>query len=147
MSNDQALSAIQSTLDDRKVLIGKNIRFLRKINRCTAEQLGKELGVSAPAVSAWETGKSNCSIEKLEYIAHKFGVNSYDLQYVKLFDPRYSVEVKKDDGTKVNHYLVDLIRVLSEDRIRVVLGEYALSSSQRKKALAMIKLLCDIEDA
>lgn len=39
--------------------IGSNIAALRKAKGLTQEQLASQLGVSAPAVSKWETGVSH----------------------------------------------------------------------------------------
>lgn len=39
--------------------IGDKIRSLRKENKVTQEQLAEYLGVSAQAVSKWETGVSH----------------------------------------------------------------------------------------
>lgn len=55
-----------------KQTIGKKISELRKGNKITQEQLAAAIGVSAPAVSKWETGSSNPDIELLAPIARFF---------------------------------------------------------------------------
>lgn len=39
--------------------LGAKIAALRKIRNMTQEQLAAQLGISAPAVSKWETGVSH----------------------------------------------------------------------------------------
>ena len=41
------------------ICLGENIRRLRMANGITQEQFGYELGVSAQAVSRWETNMEN----------------------------------------------------------------------------------------
>ncbi len=46
-------------MDFNQNIIGGNIAALRKAKGLTQEQLADMLGVSAPAVSKWETGVSH----------------------------------------------------------------------------------------
>ncbi len=52
----------------------EKIRFLRKKNQLSQEELGKKVGVSNRAVSKWENGESMPSTETLLSIATEFGV-------------------------------------------------------------------------
>lgn len=52
----------------------EKIRFLRKKNRLSQEELGKKVGVSNRAVSKWENGESMPSTDTLLSIATVFGV-------------------------------------------------------------------------
>lgn len=59
--------------------IGFNIARLRKDREVTQEQLAKAVGVSAPAVSKWETGQSLPDIGLLAPLARYFGVTVDEL--------------------------------------------------------------------
>lgn len=59
--------------------IGKNIAALRKEKNMTQEELAGALGVSAQAVSKWETGASCPDISLLTQIADLFGITVDDL--------------------------------------------------------------------
>lgn len=56
-------------------MLGKNILALRMEKGVTQEQLAAAVGVSAPAVSKWESGKSLPDILLLKPIARFFGVS------------------------------------------------------------------------
>ena len=55
--------------------IGGNIAALRRAKGLTQEQLADMLGVSAPAVSKWETGSSYPDISLLCPLARALGTN------------------------------------------------------------------------
>lgn len=59
--------------------IGKNIAQLRRQRGITQEQLANAIGVSAPAVSKWESGKAYPDVMLLEPIARFLGTNLNDL--------------------------------------------------------------------
>ena len=59
--------------------IGKKIAFLRKQQNFTQEQLAKEVGVSVPAVSKWETGAAMPDISLLMPIARALHTDINDL--------------------------------------------------------------------
>ncbi len=61
------------------MVIGKNIRELRRRNRMTQLQLAEQLGITAQAVSKWETGHSAPDISLLPYIAELFGITIDEL--------------------------------------------------------------------
>jgi transcriptional regulator with XRE-family HTH domain len=52
----------------------EKIRFLRKKNKLSQEELGKKVGVSNRAVSKWENGESFPSTDTLLSVATAFGV-------------------------------------------------------------------------
>ena len=55
--------------------IGENIASLRKAKGLTQEQLAAQLGISAPAVSKWETNASCPDIALLCPLARALGTN------------------------------------------------------------------------
>lgn len=57
-----------------KIEIGKTIAHMRHERGITQEQLAEAIGISAPAVSKWETGQSYPDITLLPPLARYFGV-------------------------------------------------------------------------
>lgn len=62
-----------------KVLIGENIKRLRREKNITQEQLAEAMNISCPAVSKWERGESYPDITLLAPLAYYFGVSIDDL--------------------------------------------------------------------
>ena len=60
---------------------GAKIAALRKIRNMTQEQLAAQLGISAPAVSKWETGSSYPDITLLAPLARALGTNLDMIRY------------------------------------------------------------------
>ena len=54
--------------------IGQKIKQLRKTHKLTQEELAKILDVKPTAVSAWELGRNKPLMDKLDMMAHYFGV-------------------------------------------------------------------------
>ena len=86
--------------------LGNNIRQYRRKDKRTQEQLAEVLGVTAQAVSRWESGGSYPDMEIIPSIAHYFGI-SID----ELFG--YTVSVGK--GKPTNSEFIALIA----DKIRL----------------------------
>ena len=61
--------------------IGKHIKKLRMEQGMTQDQLAQALNVTRQAVSNWETGKTQPSIETLTAIAGLFGISVEELIY------------------------------------------------------------------
>lgn len=55
--------------------IGERIKKIRKSNGLTIVDFGKRIGVSNPAVSMMENGKSNPSNQTIVAICREFGIN------------------------------------------------------------------------
>ena len=62
-------------MDLSQKTLGAKIAALRKIRNMTQEQLAAQLGISAPAVSKWETGSSYPDIMLLAPLARALGTN------------------------------------------------------------------------
>ena len=62
-----------------KILIGDNIRRLRRQGSITQEQLAEMLGVTCAAVSKWERGETYPDITLLFPLAHFFQVTVDEL--------------------------------------------------------------------
>jgi transcriptional regulator with XRE-family HTH domain len=57
-----------------------NLRLLRKKNKLTLEELGKELGISKSAISDYENGNTFPSLDVTKNICNFFGINIDDMQ-------------------------------------------------------------------
>lgn len=55
---------------------GQNLRNLRKLKNIRLHELGKELDVTASAISAWELGKKEPSFDMLKKVATYFMVST-----------------------------------------------------------------------
>ena len=62
-----------------KILIGENIKQLRKANNITQEQLAEALNITCAAVSKWERGDTYPDITLLQPLAYFFGVTLDEL--------------------------------------------------------------------
>lgn len=86
--------------------IGKRIIELRKTRGMTQEQLAAALGVSAPAVSKWETDSSYPDITLLCPLARTLGT---DVDSLLAFEEDLSQE-------KLGQYMVEIINMAREGR-------------------------------
>ena len=59
--------------------IGKNIKRYREEQQMTQAEVAKRLGVSATAVSWWESGRTEPKIGTVEKLAELFGVEKTDI--------------------------------------------------------------------
>ena len=75
--------------------IGSRIKSLRVSHSMTQEQLAQQLGVTAQAVSKWESNTNMPDIQMLPDLAIKFGVSIDDL--FAMTDECYGL-VAEDDG-------------------------------------------------
>lgn len=84
--------------DDSEVIrmkqIGKNIKKHRASLGMTQDQLAEKLNVTRQAVSSWETGKTQPSIETLTALAALFGISVETLIYGKTM----KVDIVPDNG-------------------------------------------------
>lgn len=90
--------------------ISKNIKKLRQKKGCSQGVVAKTLGISVPAYSKIESGKTDINISRLHQIAAFFQVDVLDL----LCDAWHHPLMINDD--KVN----ELTRRLSESRDEVI---------------------------
>ena len=61
-----------------------NVRYLRKINKLTQEEMGKKLGKSLSTISAWEVGTRQPIVKDTIEICKAFRVDLDDLLYADL---------------------------------------------------------------
>ncbi len=55
-------------------LLGKQVRFYRKLNKLTQEKLAEKAELAAPYVSDVERGRVNISVDALQRVANALGV-------------------------------------------------------------------------
>ncbi len=65
-------------------VISKYLRFLRKRNGCTQDDLAQKLGVSRQAVSKWETGTAMPDLEVLLKISKLYNITINDILEPKI---------------------------------------------------------------
>lgn len=75
-----------------KLEIGKKIKSLRKKNDITQDKLGEYLGVTAQAISKWESGDCYPDIEILPAIANFFNIQTDELLGVDIMKTNEKVE-------------------------------------------------------
>lgn len=75
-----------------KIDIGSTIAQLRRKGNITQEQLAMAVGVSAPAVSKWETGQSYPDITLLAPLARYFGVS---VDTLLAYEPKLTEEAQE----------------------------------------------------
>lgn len=64
--------------------LNKNCRTLRKREKITIAKLAEELKISAQAITNFENGSKNCSIEVLDKLHNIFNISLDDLVYKDL---------------------------------------------------------------
>ncbi len=63
----------------KKILIGKNLVYLRKMNHLTIEEVAYKIGISRQAVSKWESGETVPDIVNCDNLAELYNVSVDDL--------------------------------------------------------------------
>ncbi|MBQ4591499.1 MAG: helix-turn-helix transcriptional regulator [Clostridia bacterium] len=112
--------------------IGKNITAFRKDAGMTQEELAGQIGVSAQAVSKWETGVSMPDILLLPVIADVFGIT---------VDEIYTGKKEQSEPNQIKHYSFnELPEMLYQQLLET--DSYAWESNteeERKEWLAKLK--------
>ena len=82
--------------------LGETLRVLRSRDGKTQEELAKALGVTAQAVSRWETGSCYPDTELLPAIANLFGVSIDELfGYRNDRDKKVDAILRQADGFSI----------------------------------------------
>jgi len=121
-----------------EIKIGEKIIELRKAKQMTQEQLAGLLGVSAPAVSKWETDSSYPDITMLCPLARALGTD---------VDTLLSYEEELSDE-KQGQYMAEIIEILNagreeeaEERLEQLLHSYPSAISLKFSAIAVFSML------
>ncbi len=68
-------------MEDKKINIGKNINYLRNLNKLTIEELSDKIDVSRQTIGKWESGQSIPDLENIIILADVFEVTIDELIY------------------------------------------------------------------
>lgn len=123
--------------------IGSRIAELRRAKGMTQEQLAAELGISAPAVSKWETDSSYPDITLLCPLARALGTDVDNLL-------AYEEELSKE---KVAEYAEQILKIRqeqgiekAEEELEKLLHQYPNSIPLKYHAVALFTILLEIEN-
>lgn len=118
--------------------IGEKIIELRKAKKLTQEQLADLLGVSAPAVSKWETDSSYPDITMLCPLARALGT---DVDTLLSYEETLSEE-------KHGQCMTEIVKMIREDKVREaeerleqLLHSYPSATSLKFSAIAAFSLM------
>lgn len=130
-------------VNDMELNMGTKIIALRKAKGITQEQLAAALGVSAPAVSKWETGSSYPDITLLCPLARALGT---DVDHLLAFEEELSQE-------KLGQYMTELIGIArqgniprAEEQLNALLHRYPSDIPLKFSAIAALsffEMICN----
>lgn len=86
-------------------LVSKNIRFLRKKNNISQQELAEKLGLSRSLIAYWETGKTSMSIKSLYNLSIILNVNMQELLETDL-EFKNKKEMEEQDLLLFNKILI-----------------------------------------
>ena len=95
--------------------MGERIKYLRKQERVTQEELGKHIGVTKQCISHWEIGKRRPDPEQQEALADFFNV---DINYL--------------------HGISDYMTAIVSDKERAVLNAYRAADDVTREMVRRI---------
>ena len=78
LNSDTSVTSAPNTNDSRSIF-SENLRFYMKREGKSQREVAKTLGVSITTFNDWMTGRNYPRIEKIELLAHYFGVSVPDL--------------------------------------------------------------------
>lgn len=109
-------------MKDINIVIGNNIRELRKINKMTQSDLAEKLNYSNKAVSRWESGEVIPDVQTLNSICDVF-----EIPISKIFEENIQTEkVKKEYKFRMGNKLaISLLAVLMIWLIATVMFVYS----------------------
>lgn len=112
--------------------IGTKLRYLRKQDNVTQQQLADAIGVAKSTISMYENGQREPDFETLESLADYFNVE------MRTFFPGNSIPSQSESAPSVN-----VVKIAGRD------GRYLerrLSDAQLNALMAMVEQLPDAED-
>lgn len=105
-----------STVSTEPMSLGEVIRFKRKTEGLTQEELGRKINTSRSTIASWENEVTEPPIEKIKEICNEFDVSACELLGLVCFEAdsglydlikKYS-ELSKDGQTKARNYIYDI---------------------------------------
>lgn len=122
--------------------IGSRIAELRRAKGMTQEQLAAELGISAPAVSKWETDSSYPDITLLCPLARALGTDvdnllAYEEELSQETAAKYAqqiLKIRQEQGTEK-----------AEEELERILHQYPNSIPLKYQAVALLTFILEIQ--
>jgi len=113
-----------------------NLKLLRKKASVSQEELGLRVNKRGTAISAWERGESEPSMEDLEIICGYFGVLAHDLLFADLTDVHLLERSKTKENVHLNvhpsvHLSTKKGQKTANEQVVIPALEKALSESQK----------------
>ena len=110
-------------------IVGKNIRYLRKLKKLTQQEIADAVGVACQQVSKYEKGMNGCSAFRLHQLAKFFGVSMEVLA-----DPQMITKHRGfAEEMEWQQYEADIERQLTEqeiiDKYKKSVGHYVNNKS------------------
>jgi len=90
--------------------LSDNIKFIRKENNLSQEQLAEQLGVSRQAVSKWESGQSYPEMDKVLLICKLYNYNIDELMNENVKE----VSETKQSKNNINKYIEDFLGYITK---------------------------------
>ena len=115
------------------MMLGENIRNLRKENKMSQEQLAEKLDVSRQSISLWENGQTTPSMDNIIAIADIFGVST-DVLLKDSFEEISDNENVKEFKQRKKELFVALISIVVV--IIVAVSAFVINHSFNKKLSA-----------
>lgn len=110
-----------------KLLIGENIKRLRRTNDLTQEELAHVLGVSFQSVSRWEMGQCYPEIELIPHIATFFNISVDELMGIDILREEYiSKTILHDCQCSINNGNIDHCIELARNGLKKYPNNYPL---------------------
>ncbi|MEL7119228.1 MAG: helix-turn-helix transcriptional regulator [Bacteroidota bacterium] len=112
---------------------------MRRTQMLSQEQFGKIMGLTSSAVSKFERGEGNVTLENLLIIAEHFNLSLDDLVFTDLSNDK--IETKKPNGSP------DKIETLEEKvallELKMDLYDFAISNLDTKDLQSTLNILLD----
>lgn len=119
---------------ERLITFGSNIAVRRKALGMTQEQLAAKLGISAPAVSKWETGSSYPDITLLCPLARALGIN---VDTLLQFEETLSDQQVTEAVNRLMEQAPQIGPQAAEQQLRALLRQYSNCTALQFHAAAV----------
>lgn len=101
--------------------VGLNIKFLRKKNGLTQDDLAKKLGVGRAKIGSYEEGRALPKLSLLQFLAEHFNLSLDDLVNKELWNEAYtSPSPSFNDKTSNLRVLTTVVNNANEERFAIV---------------------------
>lgn len=125
-----------------ELYMGSRIAELRKAKGMTQEQLAAELGISAPAVSKWETDSSYPDITLLCPLARALGT---DVDNLLAYEEELSQEKVAEYAQRILKIKQEQGTEKAEEELEKLLHQYPNSIPLKYQAVALLTLILEMQ--